>query len=42
MNTCLGKSCSFSLPCESIVDVYKFVCVSFPSRFAGGPWDLSS
>ena len=39
---CLGKSCSFGLPCVSFVNVYQFVCVcaSFPFGFEGGVWDL--
>ena len=42
MTTCLGKSCSFGLPCVSFVNVYQFVCVcaSFPFGFEGGMWDL--
>ena len=27
MTACLGKSCSFGLPCVSFVNVYQFVCV---------------
>ena len=36
MATCLGKSSSFSLLCVSFVNVYKFVCASFPFGFEGG------
>ena len=44
MTTCLGKSCSFGLPCVSFVNVYPCVCVclcvcvcaSFPFGFEGG------
>ena len=34
MNTFLGKNCSFRL-CVSIVNVYQFVCVSFPCVSGG-------
>ena len=40
MTTCLGKSCSFGLLCACFVNVYKFVCASFPFGFEGGMWDL--
>ena len=33
MTTCLGKSCSFGLPCVSFVDVY--VCSIFPVCIEG-------
>ena len=40
MTTCLGKSCSFYLLCVFIVNVYPFVCASFPFHFEGGMWDF--
>ena len=36
MATCLGKSCSFGLPCG----VHKNVFISFPFGFEGMIWDL--
>ena len=38
MTTCLGKSWSFDLQCESFVNVYEFVyvCASFSSDLKGG------
>ena len=30
MTICLGNSCSFGLLCVSFMNVYQFVCVSFP------------
>ena len=41
MTTCLGKSCSFSLLCVSFVNVYQFVCASFPFGIEYGMWDLT-
>ena len=36
MTTCLGKNCSFDLPCVSFVGVFKFcVCPSFPFGIEG-------
>ena len=41
MTTCLGKSCSFGLLCESFVNVFQmYVFISFPFGFGGGMWDL--
>ena len=40
MTTCLGKSCSFGLPCMSVVTVYDFVCPSLPFGFEGAMWNL--
>ena len=41
MTTCLGKSCSFSIPRVSLVNCYKlmYFC-SFPFGFEGRIWDL--
>ena len=37
--TCLGKSCSFNLPCVSFVNVYQFVSVFlFPFELGVGMW----
>ena len=42
MITCLGKSCSFDLLCESFVNVSQmYVCVYFALEFQGGMWDLN-
>ena len=27
MTICLGKSCSFALPCMSFVNIYQYACV---------------
>ena len=35
MTTCLGKSCSFGLVSASFLNVYQFVCASFPFGFEG-------
>ena len=40
MTTCLGKSCSFDLPCVSFMNGYQVVCASFPFGFEGGMWEL--
>ena len=41
MTTCLEKSCSFGILCESFVNVYQScVCPSFPFGFEGEMWDL--
>ena len=41
MTACLGKNCSFSLPCVSFVIVYQYyVCASFSFSFEGRMWDL--
>ena len=41
MTTCLGKSCSFGLPCVSFENVVNLcMCASFPVGFEGGMWDL--
>ena len=37
MATCLGKSCSFGLPCV-VLSIYVFI--SFPFGFEGRMWDL--
>ena len=42
MTTCLGKSCSFGLSCVSFVNVYQFVCASFPFGFECGKFDCIS
>ena len=41
MTTCLGKSCSFGLPCVYFVNVNKF-CVfhSIPFGIEDGMWDV--
>ena len=36
----LGQDCSSGLLCMSFVNVYVFVCPSFPFGFEGGMWDL--
>ena len=42
MTTCLGKSCSFSLPCLCFVNFCQFfVCFSFPFGFEGELRDLT-
>ena len=38
MTTCLGKSCSFDLPCMSFENVYQFAF--FPFGLESGVWDL--
>ena len=39
MTTCLGKSCSFGLPCMSFMNIYQFyVHLSF--GFEGRMWDV--
>ena len=36
MVICMGKSCSFGLPCVSFINVYQFACVCFfPFLFRG-------
>ena len=40
MTICLGRSCAFSLLCVSFVNIYQFVCPSFPFGFEGEMWDL--
>ena len=40
MTTSLRKSCSFGLLCLSFMNVYQFLCASFPFGFKGGMWDL--
>ena len=39
--TCLGKSCSFGLPCVSFVNYCQFIRVfSYFPGFEGKMWDL--
>ena len=43
MTTCLGKRCSFGLPCVSFVNVYHVVYMFLfllVLRGGGGVWDL--
>ena len=44
MTTCLGKSCSFGLPCMPFVNccqfMYLVLSLSFPFGFEGRIWDL--
>ena len=41
MTTCLGKSCSFGLPCVPFVNCRQFMYLSyFPFGFEGRMWDL--
>ena len=40
MTTYLRKNCSFSFLCMSFLNVYHFVCASFPFGFLVGMWDL--
>ena len=40
MTTCLGKSCLFGFLYVSFVNVYYFVCDSFPFGFEFGMWDF--
>ena len=39
MTTCLGKSCSFGLPCMSFMNIYQFY-VHFSFGFEGRMWDV--
>ena len=36
MTICLGKSCSFGLPCVSFVNIHHFVCVLLSFGFGVG------
>ena len=40
MATCLGKRCSFDLPCAPIVNLSINVFISFPFGFERRIWDL--
>ena len=40
MTTCLGKRCSFGLPCMFFVNMYQCVCASSLFCFDGALWGL--
>ena len=40
MTTCLGKSCSFGLPCVPFVNCCQFMYLVIPFGFEGGMWGL--